>query len=294
MFNLNIVKNKGIFFILPLVIIVAAIITGIVAGGFALDIDFAGGTEMVIDFGKDVPKADVEALFNETVGFKASAVQQSLVNTNQYTIKSQTLTSEQAESLWNAYKAKYELKDEQRLAVDSVSPTIGKELTQSAILACAIAVILMLLYITIRFEFLSGISAIVALCHDVLILLSAYMLLRMPLNTAFIAAILTIIGYSINDTIVVFDRIRENIKFAKRGETYGDIANKSVNQTMLRSINTSVTTLVTIVLLYILGVDAIKDFSLALIVGLIAGTYSSIFIAAPLWVSMKKDKKQGK
>ena len=116
----------------------------------------------------------------------------------------------------------------------------------------------------------------------------------MPLNTAFIAAILTIIGYSINDTIVVFDRIRENIKFAKRGETYGDIANKSVNQTMLRSINTSVTTLVTIVLLYILGVDAIKDFSLALIVGLIAGTYSSIFIAAPLWVSMKKDKKQGK
>ena len=294
MFNLNIVKNKGLFFILPLVIIVAAIITGIVAGGFALDIDFAGGTEMVIDFGKDVPKADVEALFNETVGFKASAVQQSLVNTNQYTIKSQTLTSEQAESLWNAYKAKYELKDEQRLAVDSVSPTIGKELTQSAILACAIAVILMLLYITIRFEFLSGISAIVALCHDVLILLSAYMLLRMPLNTAFIAAILTIIGYSINDTIVVFDRIRENIKFAKRGETYADIANKSVNQTLLRSINTSVTTLVTIVLLYILGVDAIKDFSLALIVGLIAGTYSSIFIAAPLWVSMKKDKKQGK
>lgn len=294
MFNLNIVKNKGIFFILPLVIIVAAIITGIVAGGFALDIDFAGGTEMVIDFGKDVPKADVEALFNETVGFKASAVQQSLVNTNQYTIKSQTLTAEQAESLWNAYKAKYELKDEQRLAVDSVSPTIGKELTQSAILACAIAVILMLLYITIRFEFLSGISAIVALCHDVLILLSAYMLLRMPLNTAFIAAILTIIGYSINDTIVVFDRIRENVKFAKRGETYGDIANKSVNQTILRSINTSVTTLVTIVLLYILGVDAIKDFALALIVGLIAGTYSSIFIAAPLWVSMKKDKKQGK
>ena len=294
MFNLNIVKNKGLFFILPLVIIVAAIITGIVAGGFALDIDFAGGTEMVIDFGKDVPKADVEAVFNETVGFKASAVQQSLVNTNQYTIKSQTLTSEQAESLWNAYKAKYELKDEQRLAVDSVSPTIGKELTQSAILACAIAVILMLLYITIRFEFLSGISAIIALCHDVLILLSAYMIFRMPLNTAFIAAILTIIGYSINDTIVVFDRIRENVKFAKRGETYGDIANKSVNQTILRSINTSVTTLITIVLLYILGVDAIKDFSLALIVGLVAGTYSSIFIAAPLWVSMKKDKKQGK
>ena len=294
MLNLNIVKNKWMFFILPLVIIVAAIITGIVAGGFALDIDFAGGTEMVIDFGKTVSKADVESLFNDTLGFKASAVQQSLVDETQYTIKSQNLTKEQIENVWNAYKAKFELKDEQRLAVDSVSPTIGKELTQSAVVACAIAVILMLLYITIRFEFLSGLSAVIALAHDVLILLSAYMILRMPLNTAFIAAILTIIGYSINDTIVVFDRIRENIKFSKRGETYGDIANKSVNQTVTRSINTSVTTLITIVLLYILGVDAIKDFSLALIIGLLAGTYSSIFIAAPIWVAFKKDKKQGK
>lgn len=294
MLNINIVKNKWMFFVLPLVIIVAAIVTGIFAGGFALDIDFAGGTEMVIDFGKTVPKADIENLFSETLGFKASAVQQSLANENQYTIKSQNLTKEQIESVWNAYKTKYELKDEQRLAVDSVSPTIGKELTQSAVVACAIAVVLMLLYITIRFEFLSGVSAIVALAHDVLILLSGYMILRMPLNTSFIAAILTIIGYSINDTIVVFDRIRENVKFAKRGETYGDIANKSVMQTITRSINTSVTTLITIVLLYFLGVDAIKDFALALIIGLVAGTYSSIFVAAPLWVAMKKDKKQGK
>ncbi|MBE7019895.1 MAG: protein translocase subunit SecF [Ruminococcaceae bacterium] len=294
MLNINIVKNKWMFFVLPLVIIVAAIVTGIFAGGFALDIDFAGGTEMVIDFGKTVPKADIENLFSETLGFKASAVQQSLANENQYTIKSQNLTKEQIESVWNAYKTKYELKDEQRLAVDSVSPTIGKELTQSAVVACAIAVVLMLLYITVRFEFLSGVSAIVALAHDVLILLSGYMILRMPLNTSFIAAILTIIGYSINDTIVVFDRIRENVKFAKRGETYGDIANKSVMQTITRSINTSVTTLITIVLLYFLGVDAIKDFALALIIGLVAGTYSSIFIAAPLWIAMKKDKKQGK
>ena len=290
MLNINIVKNKWMFFVLPLVIIVAAIVTGIFAGGFALDIDFAGGTEMVIDFGKTVPKADIENLFSETLGFKASAVQQSLANENQYTIKSQNLTKEQIESVWNAYKTKYELKDEQRLAVDSVSPTIGKELTQSAVVACAIAVVLMLLYITVRFEFLSGVSAIVALAHDVLILLSGYMILRMPLNTSFIAAILTIIGYSINDTIVVFDRIRENVKFAKRGETYGDIANKSVMQTITRSINTSVTTLITIVLLYFLGVDAIKDFALALIIGLVAGTYSSIFIAGQFWVLFKGNK----
>lgn len=293
MFNLDICTKKWRFFILPIVIIIAAIIVGIVSGGFVLDIDFAGGTEMVVDFGKTVDKAEIEQLFNETLGFSASAVQKSITNESQMTIKSQTLTTEQAESIWNAIKAKYSLEDFQRLAVDSVSPTIGKELTQTAVIACIIAVILMLIYITIRFEFLSGMAAIIALIHDVAIIVSAYMILRMPLNVAFIAAVLTIIGYSINDTIVVFDRIRENVKFARK-ETYAEIANKSVSQTIVRSINTSVTTLITIVLLYFLGVDAIKDFSLALIIGLLAGTYSSIFIAAPAWVAFKKDKKQGK
>lgn len=293
MFNFNIVNNKWRFFILPAIIIIAAIVIGIVSGGFVLDVDFAGGTELVVDFGKVVPKAEVEALFNETLGFKPAAVQESMTEANQLTIKSQTLTTEQSESLWNAIKGKYSLEDGQRLSVNTVSPTIGKELTQTAVTATIIAVILMLIYITFRFEFLSGMVAIIALVHDVAIIISAYMILRMPLNVAFIAAILTIIGYSINDTIVVFDRIRENIKFARK-ETYAEIANKSVNQTLLRSINTSVTTLVTVVLLYILGVDAIRDFSLALIIGLLAGTYSSIFIAAPIWVAFKKEKKQGK
>lgn len=289
MFNLDICTKKWRFFILPALIIITAIIVGITCGGFVLDIDFAGGTEIVVDFGKTVEKAEIEQLFNDTLGFKASAVQQSITNENQMTIKSQTLTTEQSESLWNAIKTKYTLEDGQRLSVDTVSPTIGKELTQTAVVACVIAVILMLIYITIRFEFLSGMAAIIALIHDVAIIVSAYMIFRMPLNVAFIAAVLTIIGYSINDTIVVFDRIRENIKFARK-ETYAEIANKSVNQTITRSINTSLTTLVTIVLLYFLGVDSIKDFSLALIIGLLAGTYSSIFIAAPTWVAFKKEK----
>lgn len=289
MFNLDICTKKWRFFILPALIIITAIIVGITCGGFVLDIDFAGGTEIVVDFGKTVEKAEIEQLFNDTLGFKASAVQKSITNENQMTIKSQTLTTEQSESLWNAIKAKYTLEDGQRLSVDTVSPTIGKELTQTAVVACVIAVILMLIYITIRFEFLSGMAAIIALIHDVAIIVSAYMIFRMPLNVAFIAAVLTIIGYSINDTIVVFDRIRENIKFARK-ETYAEIANKSVNQTITRSINTSLTTLVTIVLLYFLGVDSIKDFSLALIIGLLAGTYSSIFIAAPTWVAFKKEK----
>lgn len=288
--NLDICTKKWRFFILPAVIIIAAIIVGIVGGGFVLDIDFAGGTELVVDFGKVVPKAEIETLFNDTLGFKPSAVQESLTDPNQLTVKSTNLTTEQSEKLWNAIKEKYSLEDTQRLSVDTVSPTIGKELTQTAVVACVIAVIIMLIYITFRFEFLSGMAAIIALIHDVAIIVSAYMILRMPLNVAFIAAVLTIIGYSINDTIVVFDRIRENVKFARK-ETYAEIANKSVRQTIKRSINTSVTTLITIVLLYFLGVDAIKDFALALIIGLLAGTYSSIFIAAPIWVAFKKDKK---
>lgn len=293
MLNLDICTKKWRFFILPALVIIIAIIVGITSGGFVLDIDFAGGTEIVVDFGKVVEKAEIEQLFSDTLGFKASAIQNSITNGNQMTIKSQTLTTEQSESLWTAIKTKYSLEDGQRLSVDTVSPTIGKELTQTAVVATVIAVILMLIYITIRFEFLSGMAAIIALIHDVIIIICGYMIFRMPLNVAFIAAILTIIGYSINDTIVVFDRIRENIKFARK-ETYAEIANKSVSQTLTRSINTSVTTLITIVLLYFLGVDAIKDFSLALIIGLVAGTYSSIFIAAPVWVAFKKEKKNTK
>ncbi len=289
MFNLNVVDKKWRFFILPAVIIIAAVIVGIVSGGFVLDIDFAGGTEMVVDFGQSVSKDELSSLFKDTLGVDPSAIQESITQPNQVTIKSKHLSTEEIESLWNAIKTKYNLDDSKRLSVDTVSPTIGKELTQTAVIACVIAIALMLVYITFRFEFLSGMAAIIALAHDVLIIISAYMILRMPLNTAFIAAVLTIIGYSINNTIVVFDRVRENVKFARK-ETYKEIVNKSVNQTLLRSINTSVTTLITIVLLYILGVDAIRDFSLALIIGLLAGTYSSIFIAAPIWLAFKKEK----
>lgn len=286
---LNINNNKKYFFTLPLVIILIGIICFFTVG-FNLDIDFAGGSEMMVDLKTPVVKDDVSKLFEDTLGFKANAVQISLTDENVFTVRSKTLTQEESEKLWNAFKEKYTLDDEQRLSVDSVSPTIGKELGQSAIVSTIIAVILMLIYITFRFEFLSGIAAIIALIHDVLIMLSFVLILKVPVNTTFIAALLTIIGYSINDTIVVFDRVRENVKFSRR-ETFAEISAKSVRQTITRSINTSVTTLITIVLLYILGVDAIKDFALTLIIGIIAGTYSSIFIATPVWTMMRKERR---
>ena len=163
---------------------------------------------------------------------------------------------------------------------------MGKDLWASAATSVLVAVVLMLIYITIRFELLTGISAVLALCHDMIVMLSVYLVFQIPVNTSFIAALLTILGYSINATIVVFDRVRENSKFLKK-ETFANIVNKSIWQTMARSINTSVTTLIVLVTLYILGVPSIKEFAFPLIVGVICGCYSSVFIAGQFWVLLK-------
>ena len=145
----------------------------------------------------------------------------------------------------------------------------------------------MLLYITIRFEFKSGVAAIIALVHDCAIMLSFYAIFRVPINTTFIAAILTIIGYSINNTIVVFDRVRENYRRSKRAP-FNETVNNSVKQTLTRSINTTITTLLPVVMLFIFGVNSIRQFTIPLIVGLVAGTYSSVLLAAPVWAWLKK------
>ncbi len=290
---LNVVKNKKYFFAVPLVILLVAVIVYITAGGFVLGVDFAGGSEMVIDIKTTIDKNEVSKLFEEASGKEAAAVQESLIEPTVVTIKSAHLTDDEVEKVWNAFKEEYKLEDSDRLSVNNVSPTIGKELAKGAIVASIVAVILMLVYISFRFEFLSGVAAIIALIHNVLILLCAYVIFRMPLDTTFIAAILTVIGYSINDTIVIFDRIRENVKYSKR-EPFADISNKSIAQSLTRTLNTSVTTLVTIVLLFILGVDSIKNFALALTIGIVCGTYSSICIATPIWVMLRGEKKASK
>ena len=151
----------------------------------------------------------------------------------------------------------------------------------------------MLIYITIRFSFKSGISAIIGLLHNILVMLAIYSIFQIPVNSSFVAAVLTVVGYSINDTIVVFDKIREAARKGGRSQ-FAEIANTSLNQTLTRTINTSVTTLITILTLYILGVDSIREFSLPIIIGVIVGTYSSICIATPIWTiiqDLKGNKK---
>lgn len=174
--------------------------------------------------------------------------------------------------------------------VSTVTPLVGEELARNAIISVLIAAVGIIIYVTIRFEFLYGISAIVALFHDALFILVVFSILQIEVNIPFIAAVLTIVGYSINDTIVTFDRIRENLKYEKRVKGFDDVArvvNKSLVQTLARSINTVLTVVFAAGALFIFGGEALRAFSFALVVGLIAGTYSSLFIAAQLWLLLK-------
>ncbi len=165
---------------------------------------------------------------------------------------------------------------------DIVSPSTGQDLARSAVMMSILACLAILLYVTFRFEFTSGVVAILALVHDVVILLGLYSVLQWTVDTNFIAAVLTVLGYSINNTIVIMDRIRENTRHARK-ETYGEIANASIWQTMNRSINTTITTLLTIGMVYIMGVPSIQAFSLPIIIGILVGFYSSVFVSGPLW-----------
>ncbi len=177
-----------------------------------------------------------------------------------------------------------------------VSASTARNLAKSAILMSLLAAVLILIYISIRFELTSGVCAVVALAHDIIVLCGIYSILRIKIDTNFIAALLTVLGYSINNTIVIFDRIRENTRKAKK-ETYAQIANESINQTLRRSINTTITTLLTIGAVYVLGVTSIKVFALPIIIGIVVGTYSSIFVSGSIWAiwrdaAVKSKKKK--
>ncbi len=293
---LNVVRSKWICLGISIAIILVGIVFYFVNGGFNLDIDFTGGTTLTIDMqGKSFTTDDVSALIKDTLGFSASNVQTSegsiiiSISTPKTINNNVALSTDDRTKLFNAIKDKYKLTDEALTDFDSIDATVGQELKKSAILSCIFALILMLVYISIRFEFLSGIAAVLSLAHNVLILMSVYAIFQLNINTTFIAAILTIVGYSINDTIVTFDRIRE-ITHKVRKTLFKDIVNRGVNETVVRSINTSITTLLTIVILYFVGVASIKEFALPIIIGIVVGTYSSIFIASPIWQMLKKEK----
>ena len=282
-------KNKVWFLLLPIIIIAIGVVFYFVNGGFNMDIDFVGGVKMTVATeGKaDMTNEAVKDAVKAATGIDATVQS---VSTNQMMIKTVPITDEQKDAVFAAVKEKFSLTEEQPLSTSTASPNFGIEMQQKALLFALIAALLMLVYISIRFEWRSGVMAVVTLLMNVLVMVSVYVTFKVPINTTFVAAILTIIGYSINDTIVIFDRIRENVRMSKK-ESYNTIVDRSIAQSITRSINTSITTLITIVLLYILGVPSVKDFAFPLIIGVIIGTYTSIFVASPLWAAWKETER---
>ena len=286
---MKIVENRVKFLIAPIVIIVLGIILGIVHGGFNFDVEFMGGTRMQVELKQEFNNDEVAKLIQEKTGASAK-VQKSGNSATQAVIKVQATENadETKIGVMNALKEKYGISDEQLISSSTASASFGEETQRKALLYTLLAIICILIYIAIRFEWKSAIMAVIALAINVFVMAAVYAITNIPLNTTFIAAMLTVIGYSINNTIVIFDRIRENMKLRKKGVTITETVNSAIAETMGRTINSTITTLITIVLIYILGVAAIKEFALPLIIGIIAGAYTSIFIASSFWAAWKE------
>lgn len=283
----KVIEKTKIWFSISLAIILVGIVL-MATRGLNFGIDFKGGTKVVIDFGDSFDKVEADEVVKK---YSADAITKT-IETTQYEIKSTDLDETKTSELFNALKEKYSLEDSALVSQSQIGPSVGKELARNAFLSVAVACVGMLIYIAIRFEFNFGLAAIIALLHDSLITLSVYAIFNIPVNSSFIAAMLTILGYSINDTIVIFDRIREN-RHSMRRSTSAEIANVSINKTLSRSINTSLTTLVMIGAVTIF-VPTVREFSFPLLIGIAGGAYSSIFIASPIWVLLQNRKAKNK
>lgn len=287
-------KQKLFAAIAALVIVIGFGAMGINAarGNRALNfsLEFLGGTSTTLELQEDY---SLERLDNEVkpvvmeVTGDANVSLQKVVGSNQVIIKTRTLNVDERLALTEAMEENFNV-DSTSITTDNISATVGSEMRKAAIIAVLVAVVLMLLYIFIRFKDIRFASAaVIALVHDVLITLAAYAVLRVSVGNSFIAVMLTILGYSINSTIVIFDRIREKMNTMQSETELRDIVNTSINQTLTRSIYTNLTTLASILVLYIVGVASIKEFTLPMMVGIVAGAYSSVFITGALWFAMR-------
>ena len=294
----NFMANKKTAYIIAAVIIVVGIVSFIVRG-FNLDIDFAGGNEISVDIGVEVTKDvqnDIRAELTKGEGKdqiikdnQISSIAKSGSNSNQVIIRTVKLNNETMDKIFEALKTKYNLTAETPDSIESVGSTISSGTRTTAFFSAFIAIVLILVYITFRFQFTSGLASIACLAFNIFTMLSFYSLFQIPINSNVIAACLTILGYSINSTIVIFDRVRENIK--KYKVSFEENANAASQQTFTRTLNSTITTLITIGMIYILGVEAIRYFALPLIVGIVAGFFSSVFMSCPIWDFFNKTLK---
>lgn len=296
--SIDFIGKKALFFTVSLAVIAVGLIGMAVHkanGNHALNygLDFVGGTSTTADFGKEYTIEEIEndivPLIAEVVG-NHDIMANKVEGTTQITIKTGTLSLEQRTAVNQVLVDNFGI-DEDSITSQSISSTISNEMRSDAIVAVIVSTIFMLIYIWFRFKDIRfGASAIIALLHDVLVVLAVYALARISVGNTFIACMLTIIGYSVNDTIVIFDRIRENLAKTTGKQTpemLKEVANVSLTQTLKRSINTSITTFIMVYMLFMLGVSSIREFAMPLMAGLICGAYSSICIATELWYVMK-------
>ena len=289
------VGKRKIFYGVSCAIIVAGLIvmgvnSGAGKGAFNYSLDFVGGTSTTVTFDKAYELSELEQTvapdIKDAAGINEILIQ-TVSGTNQVIFKTTTLSIDQREAVEKVLETNYGVASD-NIAAETISGVISSEMRSSAIEALVIALILMLIYIWIRFKDIKfGAAAIIALAHDALIVIVSYAFTRLAVGNTFIAVVLTIIGYSINDTIVTFDRIRENQHLATGKKEMAQLVNTSVSQTVTRSLFTSLTTFFTVLALYVFGVADIKAFALPLMVGVISGTYSSIFVASPMWYDLK-------
>jgi len=282
---MDILGKRKIWYRISIIILLIGILF-LAVRGLNFGIDFQGGTLIEVKLDKSVGNEDVRDVLKEINVAVDSKIQQTEEQSIEgVIIRAKELNSEEILKIEEGLKVSYP--SAEMLRTEMVGPVIGEELQTKALLALLFASIAIVIYISIRFEFRFAIVAIIALLHDVFITLGIFAIMGKEINTPFVAALLTIIGYSINDTIVIFDRIRENMKLMRK-TSFIELANKAVVDTLPRSINTSLTTLITILAIYLFGGASIKTFMLALFIGMLAGTYSSIFVASPLLVSWQK------
>lgn len=310
---INIVGKSKYFFMLSALVILAGVIGFIIHGGFNLDIQFQGGTVIEVQMNDSNYNTEtIESTIQKAIGKKVLA-QKSITNVtskgkNQKlnmlilsVASKNTLTNAEQKKVIDILKNDFKVKPNAQITVRNIQPSIGKQLLIRGLEAVAVASILIILYIWIRFKVMSGLSAgvtaVIGLLHDALIMLSIYTIFNIPLNESFIAAVLTILGYSMNDTIIIYDRIRENNSIFRK-TPIEEMVNTSIYQTLSRSINTVVTVLISLITVYLFAyyndISSLKEFTFPLIIGTASGAYSSIFIASPLWAIWRKYKLKKK
>lgn len=287
-YNFNIIPQRKRFYYVSAVIIVLGLAL-LMFRGLNLGIDFRSGTIMEVELQTAYTTAEVREVVSPVLEYlQVRDIREAGQQTTRVQIRTTEVEEEEIANTLQALRVKW---PEAKLAsTSSVDATFSTELVRNAVFALLLASAGMLIYVAIRFEYKFAVAAVLALLHDVLVVLAVFALLQIEVNGEFVAAILTIVGYSINDTIVIFDRIRENLNKSKRQSDFESIVNRSINETLVRSVNTSITTLLAIGAVLIFGGITLRPLAIALVVGILAGTYSSIFIASSVWVDWKESE----